>query len=56
MQILEKSIDIAYKSEAKNTKKIGLRHYMAGSQYLKAGKKKEAIENLQKARACLEKS
>jgi len=33
-----------------------MRHYVVGNQYLKAGRKKEAIENLQKAKACMEKT
>lgn len=33
-----------------------MRHYVAGCQYLKAGRKADAIKNLQKAKTCMERT
>lgn len=53
MAILERSKEIAEKTEAKNPSKLGSRYYILGEQYLKSGRKKEALLNLQRARESL---
>ena len=50
LAILERSREIAEKTEAKNKSKLGSRYFILGEQYLRSGSKKDALHNLQRAR------